>query len=91
MKTKTVQSTKSKVQSPRSKVQRPRCQRAAFNCGVPVARIKPGQKLCVVLVSPQEIREVHRFLRVAALLPRADIVQALVPLMQGLARSWLIG
>jgi hypothetical protein len=91
MKTKTVQSTKSKVQSPRSKVQRPRYQRAAFNCGVPVRRIERGQKLCVVLVSQEEMQAVHRFLRVAALLPRVDIGQALAPLMQGLARSWLIG
>src|ERR1039458_2518398 len=47
-------------------------------------RMKLRQKLCVVLVSPQESQAVHRFLRAAPLLPRARIIADLTPLMQGL-------
>jgi hypothetical protein len=44
-------------------------------------------KLVVVLVTPEEIREVHEFLRAAQW--KANHIR-LVPLMQGIARGWLL-
>ena len=54
--------------------------------------LPPGSRLVPVLVTPEEMRAVCSYLRTVPLVyAPGDMMTRLIPVMQGIARGWLIG